>query len=64
LANVVEVTFSVTAVVDSEFPPDRHADDIISAAKRVFAPAEVEALGTRISGERRAASVSNRTTSK
>jgi hypothetical protein len=63
--NIVKVTFSVTAVVDSEFTPDKHADDIISTARRVFAPAEVEALGMRISPEgQTTATISSPTASK
>jgi hypothetical protein len=51
LASVVEVTFSVTARVDSEFPPNQHADDIISVARRVLSPAEVKVLDVRTTGE-------------
>jgi len=55
----------VTMVVDSEFPPDKHADDIISIARRVLAPAEVEAVGLRISREKQAAPAApNRAASK
>jgi hypothetical protein len=64
LANVVKVTLSVTAVVDSEFTPDKHADDIISTARRIFAPAEVEALGMRISREGQTATISSPTASE
>jgi hypothetical protein len=64
LASVVEVTFSVTAIVDTEFPPDKHADDIVSTARRIFAPAEVEALGLRISREGLAVPAPNRAASK
>jgi hypothetical protein len=64
LASVVEVTFSVTAIVDSEFPPDKHADDIVSIVRRVFAPAEVEALSLRISRDGRAVPAPNSAASK
>ena len=45
------MTFSVTARVDSEFPPNQHADDIISVARRVLSPAEVKVLDVRTTGE-------------
>lgn len=65
MASVVEVTLLVTMVVDSEFPPDKHADDIISIARRVLAPAEVEAVGLRISREKQATPAApNRAASK
>lgn len=51
MASVVEVTFSVTAIVDSEFPPNEHADDIITATRRVLSPAKVKVLDVRTTGE-------------
>jgi hypothetical protein len=51
LVNVVEVTFSVTAMVDSQFPPNKHADDIISIARHILSPAEVKVLGVRTADE-------------
>ena len=56
MTNVVEVTFSVTTAVDSEFPPDKYADDIISTARLLLSPAEVTVVDVRISDSRRAAS--------
>jgi hypothetical protein len=64
LASVVEVTLSVTTIVDSEFSPDKHADDIVSTVRRALAPAEVEALDLRISREGRAEPAPNPAASK
>ena len=48
---MIEVVFSVVATVDSEYPPDQHAADIILIVKGIFSSAAVNVVGMQVFGK-------------